>query len=152
MAAVLSREPGLNRLTFLHLFQNKISFWFATGGAGFCLSRHLAERMRTTAAGGKFTSVADKMRLPDDVTMGYVVEHLAKVPMTTVKEFHSHLEPLRLVQNLEDQISFSFSSYGDEMNVVEVEGFSETEDPTRFKSIHCHLFPYFHWCPARSLR
>ena len=94
MAAVLSREPGLNRLTFLHLFQNKISFWFATGGAGFCLSRHLAERMRLTAAGGKFTSVADKMRLPDDVTMGYVVEHLAKVPMTTVKEFHSHLEPL----------------------------------------------------------
>ena len=108
--------------------------------------------MRGTAAGGGFTRVADNMRLPDDVTMGYIVEHLAKVPMTTVKEFHSHLEPLRLVQDLDQQISFSYSSYGDEMNVVEVEGFSDTEDPTRFRSIHCHLFPSFHWCPSNSGR
>ena len=32
------------------LFQNKISFWFATGGAGFCLSRNLAEKTRKVLA------------------------------------------------------------------------------------------------------
>jgi len=127
--------------------QKKISFWFATGGAGFCLSKSLTEKMRDHAAEGKFSSVADKMRLPDDVTMGYVVELLAGVPMTKVEEFHSHLEPLRLVSNLANQISFSYSSYGNEKNVIEIKGFSESEDPTRFQSIHCHLYPYFSWCP-----
>ena len=103
--------------------------------------------MESLAADGKFASLADKMRLPDDVTMGYVVELLAGVAMTKVTEFHSHLEPLRLVTDLKKQISFSYSSYGSEMNVVEVEGFSEEEDPTRFRSIHCHLFPQVRWCP-----
>jgi len=127
--------------------KKKVSFWFATGGAGFCLSQSLAEKMRDHAAEGKFSSVADKMRLPDDVTMGYVVELLAGVPMTRIEEFHSHLEPLRLVNNLAGQISFSYSSYGNEKNVIEIEGFSESEDPTRFQSIHCNLYPYFSWCP-----
>jgi len=129
--------------------KKRLSFWFATGGAGFCLSRSLAERMRSHAADGKFSDVADKMRLPDDVTMGYVVELLAGVPMTKVEEFHSHLEPLRLVSDLNKQISFSYSSYGSEMNVVEVGGFSDSEDPTRFESLHCHLFPEVSWCPYR---
>jgi len=129
--------------------KKRLSFWFATGGAGFCLSRSLAERMRSHAADGKFYSVADKMRLPDDVTMGYVVELLAGVPMTKVAEFHSHLEPLRLVTDLSKQISFSYSSYGSEMNVVDVSGFSEIEDPTRFESLHCQLFPKVRWCPYR---
>jgi len=127
--------------------KKKISFWFATGGAGFCLSQSLTEKMRHHAAEGKFSSVADKMRLPDDVTMGYVVELLAGVPMTKIEEFHSHLEPLRLVNNLANQISFSYSSYGNEKNVIEIDGFSEPEDPTRFQSIHCHLYPHFNWCP-----
>jgi len=130
--------------------QKKVSFWFATGGAGFCLSKSLAENMREHAADGKFSSVADKMRLPDDVTMGYVVELLAGVPMTRIEEFHSHLEPLRLVKNLTKQISFSYSSYGSEKNIIEVNGFGEQEDPTRFQSIHCHLFPYFNWCPSST--
>ena len=106
--------------------------------------------MRGVAADGRFTAVADKMRLPDDVTMGYVVEYLSKVPMTRVKEFHSHLEPLRLVSDLENQISFSYSSYGSEMNVIEVEGFDEEEDPTRFMSLHCRLFPRWSWCPGQD--
>ena len=106
--------------------------------------------MKSHAADGKFSSVADRMRLPDDVTMGYVVELLAGVPMTKVNEFHSHLEPLRLVSDLNKQISFSYSSYGTEMNVVEVVGFSEAEDPTRFESLHCQLFPRLvSWCPVR---
>merc|ERR1712156_590681 len=55
--------------------QKRISFWFATGGAGFCLSKSLSEKMRA----------------------------LAKVPLTKVDEFHSHLEPLRLVSDLHNQ-------------------------------------------------
>jgi fringe protein len=92
------------------------------------------------------------MRLPDDVTMGYVVEQLAGVAMTRLDEFHSHLEPLRLVTQLERQISFSYSAEGaapELRNFVEVEGggaFSLELDPTRFLSIHCSLFPATGWC------
>ena len=107
--------------------------------------------MRSIAAAGRFSSVADRMRLPDDVTMGYVVELLAGVKMTRVDQFHSHLEPLRLVSDLERQISVSYSSYGSERNVVEVDGarFSESEDPTRFESLHCKLHPATSWCAPR---
>ena len=125
------------------VFQDKLSFWFATGGAGFCLSRSLALRMRPFAARGKFKQVGDKIRLPDDVTMGYLAEHVLGTPLTVVEEFHSHLEPLRFMAghaagrragrgiDLENQISFSYGSYGQEPNVVPVEGFGDEEDPTR---------------------
>ncbi|EDW38710.1 GL14480, partial [Drosophila persimilis] len=65
----------------------KITFWFATGGAGFCLSRALTLKMRPIAGGGKFTSIGDKIRFPDDVTMGFIIEHLLKVPLTVVDNF-----------------------------------------------------------------
>lgn len=128
--------------------QKRISFWFATGGAGFCLSKSLTEKLKLLASDNKFSDVGDRMRLPDDVTMGYVVEALAKVPMTKVDSFHSHLEPLRLVRDLHNQISFSYSTYGDtgEKNIVDVDGFSMEEDPTRFFSIHCHLNPHLTSC------
>lgn len=135
--------------------QRKIKFWFATGGAGFCLSRSLAVRMLPVAGGGKFESVGDKIRLPDDVTMGYIADHVLRTPLTVVKEFHSHLEPQRFLsteRDFDDQISFSYSKYGAEMNVIEIKGFSKEEDPTRFMSLHCNLFPNFSWCPRDKTR
>ena len=89
--------------------------------------------------GGKFESIGNKIRLPDDVTMGYAVEHLLQVPLTVVKEFHSHMEPQRLLPNddsLSDGISFSYSSQDDQpdqSNVMNInQGFSVDQDPTRY--------------------
>ena len=59
---------------------------------------------------------------------------LADVPLTPVAEFHSHLEPLALVRDLGDQISFSYGDHA--TNLVEVEGFTLTEDPTRSDRFH----------------
>jgi len=70
----------------------KIKFWFATGGAGFCISRALAIKMMPLASNGKFVAIGDKIRFPDDVTLGFIVEYLLKVPLTVVNPFHSHLE------------------------------------------------------------
>ena len=102
--------------------------------------------MAPVAGGGRFETVGDKIRLPDDVTMGYIA-HLLNTKLTRVEEFHSHLEPQRLLEFAEDgsevefetfqnQISFSYSKYGDEMNVVGIEegAFTEDEDPTRYIS------------------
>jgi Fringe-like len=54
----------------------KISFWFATGGAGFCISRALAQKMLPVAGNGKFVAIGDKIRFPDDVTMGFIIGKL----------------------------------------------------------------------------
>lgn len=47
--------------------------------------------------GGKFITVGDRIRLPDDVTMGYIIEHLLKKQLTVVEQFHSHLEPMKFL-------------------------------------------------------
>ncbi|XP_067013198.2 fringe glycosyltransferase [Anabrus simplex] len=128
----------------------KISFWFATGGAGFCLSRALALKMMPVASGGKFISIGEKIRLPDDVTMGYIIEHLLRKPLTVIDQFHSHLEPMKFLQQdaFHEQITFSYSRYSkDKMNVVKIDGLDKRIDLTRFLSIHCFLFPHFNFCP-----
>ena len=149
----------------IFLFQKRIKFWFGTGGAGFCLSRPLTDQLARHASGRRFISVSEKLRLPDDVTMGYIVSILAGVELTRVEEFHSHLEPLHLVKDLHNQISFSYSettttsssgaaSYRySNSNIVEagLTEFSMSDDPTRFKSIHCRLFrETVTWCPQKN--
>lgn len=45
------------------------------------------------------------------------------------------------------QITFSYSQYGDEKNIVLIEdGINAKVDRTRFLSLHCKLFPNFNFC------
>jgi len=48
-------------------------------------------------SGGKFITIGDRIRLPDDVTMGYIIEYLLKKQLTVVEQFHSHLEPMKFL-------------------------------------------------------
>jgi fringe len=59
------------------------------------------------SSGGKFISIGEKIRLPDDVTMGYIIEHLLQKKLTIIEEFHSHLEPMKFLKNtqLAEQVS-----------------------------------------------
>ena len=122
----------------------KISFVFATGGAGFCISRALSLRMLPIAGVGKFQSIGDRIGLPDDVTMGYIVEYLLNVPLTVIEKFHSHLEPMGFLhtETFKEQITFSHGHIKNDSNVLHIAGFDLTTDPTRFYSLHCHLFPH----------
>uniref|UniRef100_A0AAG5DA81 Fringe-like glycosyltransferase domain-containing protein n=1 Tax=Anopheles atroparvus TaxID=41427 RepID=A0AAG5DA81_ANOAO len=131
----------------------KVTFWFATGGAGFCISRALALRMMPVAASGKFVTIGDKIRFPDDVTMGFLIEHLLNVPLTVIDAFHSHLEPMEFIrpETFHDQVSFSYARMRDEWNVVKVDGFDVKTDPKRIYSLHCYLYPFFSICP-KSIR
>lgn len=84
----------------------KVKFLFATGGAGFCISRALALKMMPLASNGKFVAIGDKIRFPDDVTLGFIIEYLLKVPLTVVNPFHSHLERMDNidVESFRDQV------------------------------------------------
>ncbi|XP_072240819.1 beta-1,3-N-acetylglucosaminyltransferase lunatic fringe-like [Leuresthes tenuis] len=127
----------------------QVRFWFATGGAGFCLSRGLALKMKPWASDGAFMATAEHIRLPDDCTVGYIVEALLGVSLTRSALFHSHLENLELVSDINNQITLSYGTVDNSRNAVNVKGpFSISEDPTRFRSVHCLLYPDTPWCPS----
>lgn len=119
------------------------SFWFATGGAGFCISRTLAMKMAPFAVDGKFVEAGNQFWFPDDVTLGYIIEHKLGINLTVVPEFHSHLEPMGLLtrEELDTHISFSYLMEGGRDNIVSITGpFPPSIDPTRFYSLHCSLY------------
>ncbi|XP_040570024.1 beta-1,3-N-acetylglucosaminyltransferase manic fringe [Lepeophtheirus salmonis] len=133
---------------------NTSHFWFATGGAGFCVTRTMVLKMAPYASGGKFIETGDKFWFPDDVTFGYIVEHLLGDRLTVVPEFHSHLESMKSIkeESLPNQISVSYINYNGVENVINIRGpFSEDIDPTRFYSLHCRLYDAI-YCPKTEIR
>ncbi|XP_024128733.1 beta-1,3-N-acetylglucosaminyltransferase lunatic fringe [Oryzias melastigma] len=129
-----------------------VNFWFATGGAGFCVSRGLALKMSPWASGGHFMNTAEKIRLPDDCTIGYIIESVLGVHLTRSNLFHSHLENLQQVSRSEihKQITLSYGMFENKSNIISLKGaFSVEEDPSRFKSVHCLLYPDTPWCPPQ---
>ncbi|KAL3875535.1 hypothetical protein ACJMK2_033479 [Sinanodonta woodiana] len=126
----------------------KLAFWFATGGAGICISKALALKMLPYTGGGKLMTVGEKIRLPDDCTVGYIINYILRKDLTVINEFRSHLEALWQIRvpEIKNQITFSYAKYGEKNNILRLEGFDENKDPTRFWSIHCHLFPYTKQC------
>ncbi|XP_067406945.1 beta-1,3-N-acetylglucosaminyltransferase lunatic fringe [Emydura macquarii macquarii] len=127
-----------------------VHFWFATGGAGFCISRGLALKMSPWASGGHFMSTAEKIRLPDDCTIGYIIESVLGVKLIRSNLFHSHLENLHQVPKTEihKQVTLSYGMFENKRNSIHIQGaFSVEEDPSRFRSIHCLLYPDTPWCP-----
>ncbi|XP_062311725.1 beta-1,3-N-acetylglucosaminyltransferase manic fringe [Osmerus eperlanus] len=148
-------KPSLDRPITAHevLEGNKtreVKFWFATGGAGFCLSRRLAEKMMPWASGPRFEQTSAVIRLPDDCTVGFIVELRLGIPMMHCSSFHSHLENLLLLSpsSIPLQVTLSYGVFENKMNSVELKGvFSKEDDPSRFKSVHCLLYPFTSWCP-----
>nr|XP_061791529.1 beta-1,3-N-acetylglucosaminyltransferase lunatic fringe-like [Nerophis lumbriciformis] len=116
--------------TLANAKMRKVVFWFATGGAGFCLSRGLAIKMRPWASEGSFLSTAEQIRLPDDCVVGYIAGALLGVGLTRSPLFHSHLESLALLTRLQEQVTLSYNIH--ERNTVNLKGpFSRQQDPTR---------------------
>ncbi|XP_042577024.1 beta-1,3-N-acetylglucosaminyltransferase lunatic fringe [Cyprinus carpio] len=129
-----------------------VNFWFFFVFEGFFFSRGLALKMSPWASGGHFMNTAEKIRLPDDCTIGYIIESVLGVPLTRSSLFHSHLENLQLVSKSEvhKQITLSYGMFENKRNIINMKGaLSVEEDPSRFKSVHCLLYPDTPWCPPQ---
>ena len=84
----------------------------------------------------------------NNILFVFISEHKLGVPLTVVRSFHSHLEPLRLIaeSSMSDQISFGYAApsslqQSNHITLPSSSQLSELEDPTRFMSLHCYLFP-----------
>ncbi|NXY52802.1 MFNG acetylglucosaminyltransferase, partial [Callaeas wilsoni] len=148
-------KPSLNRPiwaseTLPNNQTKSVRFWFATGGAGFCISHKLARKMMPWASGRNFLSTSELIRLPDDCTVGYIIECKVGGQLIPNALFHSHLENLQLIptSQLVRQVTLSYGAFENKLNVIELSGpFSPQEDPSsRFRSLHCHLYPDTSWC------
>ncbi|KAM9582038.1 beta-1,3-N-acetylglucosaminyltransferase manic fringe isoform 1-T1 [Guaruba guarouba] len=148
-------KPSLNRpIRASEMLPNNqtkpVRFWFATGGAGFCISRKLASKMVPWASGRNFVSTSELIRLPDDCTVGYIIECKVGGHLLPNELFHSHLENLQLIppSQLTQQVTLSYGVFENKLNVIELSGpFSPQKDPSsRFRSLHCHLYPDTSWC------
>ncbi|XP_006865338.1 PREDICTED: beta-1,3-N-acetylglucosaminyltransferase manic fringe [Chrysochloris asiatica] len=153
-------RPSLNRPIHAseprpHNRTRLVQFWFATGGAGFCINRKLALKMAPWASGPRFMATSALIQLPDDCTVGYIVECRLGGHLHPSTLFHSHLETLQLLEaaELQDQVTLSYGVLEGKHNVIELQGpFSPEEDPSRFRSLHCLLFPETSWCPQLVVR
>ncbi|CAD5217487.1 unnamed protein product [Bursaphelenchus okinawaensis] len=79
-------------------------YWFGTGGAGYCLSRPVTQKM--------FQHVSKIFKryfgLPDDIMLAVLASKTANTTLTNIDLFHSHLEPTKLLRShIKNQISLS---------------------------------------------
>uniref|UniRef100_A0A8D0H6B1 O-fucosylpeptide 3-beta-N-acetylglucosaminyltransferase n=1 Tax=Sphenodon punctatus TaxID=8508 RepID=A0A8D0H6B1_SPHPU len=148
-------KPSLNRPiqateTLPNNQTKSVYFWFATGGAGFCISRKLASKMAPWASGSNFLITSELIHLPDDCTVGYIIECKLGGRLLPSALFHSHLENLQLIQKpqLTKQVTLSYGIFEKKLNAIQLLGpFSQRDDPSRFRSLHCLLYPDTAWCP-----
>nr|KAF6374559.1 MFNG O-fucosylpeptide 3-beta-N-acetylglucosaminyltransferase [Pipistrellus kuhlii] len=153
-------RPSLNRPIHAsepqpHNRTRLVQFWFATGGAGFCINRKLALKMAPWASGPHFVDTSALIRLPDDCTVGYIIECKLGARLQPSPLFHSHLEMLQLLRaaQLPEQVTLSYGVFEGKLNVIRLQGpFSPEEDPSRFRSLHCLLYPDTPWCPQLVAR
>lgn len=128
---------------------------FATGAA-YCLSSSLMTEVEHYLRGPLFEGYCQKLQLPDDMLVGAIVEAVLGYKLINDQRFNSHLHPLRNIKHndLQKQATVSFGEFHFKdspepvRNVVSVPNaaFDEVTDPTRFLSVHCHLYPRSPWC------
>ncbi|XP_076817919.1 beta-1,3-N-acetylglucosaminyltransferase lunatic fringe-like [Clavelina lepadiformis] len=120
---------------------------FGTGGAGYCVTRVLAQLMAPSVSQGGLVKACQESNAADDCAIGYVVNYLLKVPLTESQLMHSspNYVPEQseiYKQDLPKQVSFH---YGINLGLYKNETFkplfNKTEDPTGFYSLHCILHP-----------
>ncbi|XP_044297117.1 beta-1,3-N-acetylglucosaminyltransferase manic fringe [Varanus komodoensis] len=151
-------KPSLNRP--IHASENMpnnqtklVYFWFATGGAGFCISQSLATKMAPWASGSNFLITSERIHLPDDCTVGYIIERKLAGRLIPSALFHSHLENLQQIRNVQltTQVTLSYGIFEKKFNAIKLAGpFSQQDDPSRFRSLHCLLYPDTSWCPQST--
>jgi fringe protein len=124
-------------------------------GAMYCISRPLVEEMKPwLGSRSTLRETCEKLSDPDDVTIGCSIEYFTTKRLTRTHLILPHTINLSKFNNLQKYVGIGYGcgqrcKKGDKtMNAVVVPNakFSTKDDPTRFKSLHCHLHPHATLC------
>lgn len=137
-------------------YDNKdVPAWFGTGGAGFCISRKLANKMEKLVINKQFEKLGAKIQAADDVTIGFIVNHLLDVAFINSPLFvsHSGLHQPELIntkfENLRKKAILSYKKGSSVITIpkqIETRYFTEEEDETRLFTFHCSIHPEVDFC------
>jgi fringe protein len=131
------------------------SFWFATLGAGVCLSKYLIDLLQPyTRNISQFINGCLQENYNDDVYLGFLISAYLNVTLTKNFRFHSHLEKdfyddkQIFFQTFTKQITFSFR-FPHHYPAFLPNLFKSQYDPYRIRTLHCLLYPYIFECQTK---
>ena len=130
-------------------------FWFATLGAGVCLSKSLVYRLQSyTRNVTNFVNGCLKQNYHDDIYLGFLISACLNVTLTKNLLFHSHLEKdfysdkQKFVEIFRQQITFGFRV--PQRYPAFLPNLFEPElDFYRMRTLHCILHPDIFGCRTK---
>ncbi|CAF1326147.1 unnamed protein product [Rotaria sordida] len=130
-------------------------FWFATLGAGVCLSKYLVHLLEPyTRNISKFINGCLKENYHDDIYLGFLISAYLNVTLTKNIRFHSHLEKdfykdkQKFFKIFTEQITFGFFYPYNYPNFLP--NFYQSHlDRSHIRTLHCLLYPYIFECQIK---
>ena len=123
------------------------TFWFATLGAGVCLSKSLIDLLRPyTMIVSQFIEGCLQENYHDDIYLGFLIAAYLNLSLTRELRFHSHLEAdfysdkTKFLNHFHDQITFGFRLPDRTPNFLP-QLYSINDDPFSMRTLHCLLYP-----------
>ena len=130
-------------------------FWFATLGAGVCLSKRtvylLKPYIQTTS---QFVDGCLRENYHDDIYLGFLLHGYLNISLTKTDRFHSHLEKnfynqqQTFLRTFNDQITFGFRSPDRYPHFLPLL-YPLNQDPFRIRTLHCLLFTQINECQRK---
>ncbi len=130
-------------------------FWFATLGAGVCLSKRTVTLLEPyTRTASEFADGCIRENYHDDIYLGFILNGYLNISLTKVDRFHSHLEKSfyddkqTFLQTFTNEITFGFRS-PDRYPYFLPLFYDSHQDPYRIRTLHCLLYPQINECEIK---
>ncbi|CAF3870701.1 unnamed protein product, partial [Rotaria sp. Silwood1] len=130
-------------------------FWFATFGAGVCLSKRIIDLLEPyTRTVSQFVNGCIREYYPDDIYLGFLISNYLNVSLTKNHRFHSHLErslfkdKQSFIEMFHQQVTFGFEvPYAVPRFLPHL--FPINIDRFRIRTLHCLLYSQLEDCQIR---
>jgi fringe protein len=133
-------------------------FWFATLGAGVCLSKRTVSLLKPyTENVLEFVNGCLHEYYPDDIYLGFLINNHLNISLTKNNLFHSHLErslfddKYSFINTFHQQITFGFKSPRIVPKFLP-NLFPKNLDPFGMRKLHCFLYTEIKDCKIRLLK
>jgi fringe protein len=130
-------------------------FWFATLGAGVCLSKRALKLLKPyTQIPSKFAAGCIRENYHDDIYLGFLLNGYLNISLTKATRFHSHLEKTfyknkqTFLRTFATEITFGFRS-PDRYPSFLPQLYTSDTDPYRIRTLHCLLYTQLNECQTK---
>ena len=130
-------------------------FWFATLGAGVCLSKRTLTLLKPyTQNASQFVDGCIRENYHDDIYLGFLLSGYLNISLTKTNRFHSHLEKSfynnkqTFLRTFTNEITFGFGSPNRYPHFLP-QFYTSHLDPYRIRTLHCLLYTQLNECQIK---